>query len=77
MTNGKTVDRTIFCLVDFNVAVDWAKPMSHRSLRSVAVTAKCCSFDTKVRGVGTSSSDINEIFAFAAEVTFTLDIRRL
>ena len=60
-----------------NVAMDWAKPMIHRSLRSVAITAECFSFDVKVRGVGTSSSAIAEIFAFAAEVTFTLTSRRL
>ena len=51
--------------------------MSHRSLSLVAVTAKCHSFDVKVQGVGTSSSAIVEIFAFAAELTFTLAIRRL
>ena len=70
-------DITILCVVDFNVVVAWAKPMSHRSLSSFAVTAKCHSFDVKVRGVGTLSSAIVEIFAFAAEVTFTLAIRRL
>ena len=70
-------DPTIFCVFDFNVAVTCAKPMSHHSLRLVAVTAKCRSFDVKVQGVGTSSSAIAEIFAFAAEVTYTLSIRRL
>ena len=64
-------------MVNFNFTVAWAKPMSHRSLSSVTVTAKCSSFNVKVRGVGTSSSAIAEIFAFAAEVTFTLSIRSL
>ena len=67
-------DLTIFCVVDFNVAVPWAKQMSHFSLSLVAVTAKCCSFDVKVQGVGISSSAIAEIFAFAAEITFILAI---
>ena len=64
-------------MVDFNVVVAWVKPMSHRSLSLVAVIAKCRSFDVKLRGVGTLSSAIAEIFSFAAEVTFKLAIRRL
>ena len=67
----------IFCVVDFNVAVAWAKPMNHRLLRLVADTSECCSFDTKVQVVGTSSSAIDEIFTLTAEVTFTLAIKRL
>ena len=64
-------------MVDFNVAVPWAKQMSHFSLSLVAVTAECRSFDVKVLVVGTSSSAIAEIFAFSAKETFTLAIRRL